>query len=74
MEGRRYSPESLRLYVPLDSDEHRALCEMCNQDFRGERETLRWLLRQEAIKRGLLTPEGTEAQPQRPQRGKAEGR
>ncbi len=44
----------MRLYVKLDLEEYRALAEMAKADLREAREQLRYLVREEAKRRGIL--------------------
>jgi len=44
----------MRLYVKLDLEEYRALAEMAKADLREDREQLRYLVREEAKRRGIL--------------------
>ncbi len=53
---------NLRITVPLDDSELQALMSMAARDCRHPREQLRFLLREEARRCGLLSDEG-EAQP-----------
>ncbi len=55
-----------RLYLKLNMKEYRALATMAQAELREDRDQLRYLLRQEAQKRGLLPGEESyhkEAQP-----------
>jgi len=45
----------MRLYLKLDMAEYRALAAMAKAELRDDREQLRYLLREEAQRRGLLT-------------------
>jgi hypothetical protein len=47
--------QKLRLSVPLERAEARALIEMAGAECREPRQQLRYLLRREARRRGLLT-------------------
>ncbi len=51
---------SLRVSVPLDDEEATALISMAEEECRHQREQLRFLLRTEANRRGIL-PYATEA-------------
>jgi hypothetical protein len=44
----------MRLYLKLDIAEYRALAAMAKAELRDDREQLRYLLREEAQRRGLL--------------------
>ena len=44
----------MRLYLKLDMAEYRALVAMAKAELRDDREQLRYLLREEAQRRGLL--------------------
>lgn len=44
----------MRIYVKLDLEEYRALVEMAKADLREDREQLRYLVREEAKRRGIL--------------------
>ncbi len=46
----------MRFYVKLDLEEYRALVKMARQDLREEREELRYLIREESIRRGWSFP------------------
>lgn len=60
---------TVRVNVPLDPGELTALVRMAETDCRHPREQMRYLLREEAYKRGLLTEE------QRPeQEGEQDGK
>jgi len=43
-----------RVSVPLDDEARAALREICNQEVRPPQWTLRWLIMQEAQRRGIL--------------------
>jgi len=47
----------MKIFVPLSPDERAALGAMCRQDLRDPRDQMRFILRQEATKRGLLPQE-----------------
>jgi len=52
----------MRLVVTLDHAEGDALARMAHNDLRDPREQLRWLLREELARRGLLSPSDVPAQ------------
>jgi hypothetical protein len=52
-----------RVNVPLDTSELTALVQMAKTDCRHPREQMRYLLREEAYKRGILPSEQTEGRP-----------
>ena len=48
-----------RLTISFEPEEYEALQRLASADFRSPREQLRWLLRQEAERRGLMTTDGS---------------
>ena len=56
-----------RLTISFTPDERKALQAMAEKDFRPPKDQLRWLLREEAQRRGLL-PAKQEARPAQPGR------
>ena len=55
-----------RITVPLSDEERSALAQMASQEMRDPRAQIRWILREEAERRGILPPaliKASEVQP-----------
>ena len=57
-----------RLTISFEPEEQVALQRMAEQDFRPPKDQLRWLLRQEAQKRGFLSVQHEHREDEKPAR------